>query len=163
MKHLTTEEDWFAYLDNQTSEAELSPVSAHLQSCVTCRDTVELMRTVDKSLLQAGARLRASVRISGGAIATAKEKTLSRIGNQYLSVCLGSLHLLLAPMCGVETSTRALRAAAHRVSANSPRLLDEQVWPGFVEHLHAIVATLCGEPAAQLVRQRALSLQQEAA
>ena len=31
MKHLTSEEDWFAYLDNLSSEAEPSPISAHLR------------------------------------------------------------------------------------------------------------------------------------
>ena len=121
------------------------------------------MRAVDRNLLSAGASLRASVRVDSAAIFAAKEKALARLGNQSLSLRLGSLYLLLAPMCGVETSTRAICAAAHRVSADSPRLLEERSWPGFVEHLHSIVATLCGEPAAQLVRERGMRLQQEAA
>jgi anti-sigma factor RsiW len=156
-------QDWFAYLDDFASQNENSPVAKHLQSCCTCRETVERMRSVDTSLLRAAASLRASVRVSSYAVSTAKEKALACLGNQALSLRLGSLYLLLAPMCGVETSTRAICAAAHRVSAGSPQLLEERSWPGFVEHLHTIVATLCGEPAAQLVRERALRLQQEAA
>ena len=163
MKHATTEEDWFAYLDNVSSEAEHPLIAAHVQSCAACRETVELMRTVDRTLFAAAADLRASVLLKSAALSAAKASTLSRLGNQSLSMRLGSLYLLLAPMCGVETSTRAICAAAQRVSAESPRLLEERAWPGFVEHLHAIVATLCGEPAAQLIRERALTIQQEAA
>ncbi len=163
MKHPTTEEDWFAYLDNVNSEAEHPLIAAHVESCAECQEAVELMRSVDRTLLAAAAALRANVLLKSAAISAAKASALSRLGNQSLSMRLGSLYLLLAPMCGVQTSTRAICAAAQRVSADSPRLLEERAWPGFVEHLHAIVAALCGEPAAQLVRERALSVQREAA
>jgi anti-sigma factor RsiW len=163
VKHQMNEEDWFAYLDDLTSAKESSSIATHLQSCATCRETVELMHAVDKTLLHAGARLRKTVPVPSAAISAAKEKALARLGNHTLSLRLGSLYLLLAPMCGMETSTRAICAAAHRVSADSPQFLEERSWPGFVEHLHTIVATLCGEPAAELVRERGLRLQQEAA
>jgi len=156
------EENWFAYLDNVAS-AEDSTIAAHLKSCSACRETVELMRSVDQALLDSSATLRAGVPVGNPAIAAAKEKALARLGSHSLSLRLGSLYLLLAPMCGVETSTRAICAAAYRVSAGSPRLLEDRSWLGFVEHLHSIVATLCGEPAAQLVRERGMRLQQEAA
>jgi anti-sigma factor RsiW len=163
VKHPMAAEEWFAYLDDSTSELERLRVEKHLQSCVGCRESVELLREVDYALLSAGARLRATVEVNTSAMSTAKEKVLARLGNRALSLRLGSLYLLLAPMCGMETSTRAIRAAAQRVSAGSPRSLEEHYWSVFVEHLHAIVATLCGDPAAQLVRERGLSLQQEAA
>ena len=163
MKHLTTEEDWFAYLDDNASENGNSPIARHLQSCPTCRETVLLMRTVDRMLLRASDNVRATVQVSSASVAAAKEKALARLGNHSLSLRLGSLYLLLAPMCGVETSTRAICAAAQRVSADSPQFLEEGAWPSFIENLHTIIATLCGDPAASLVRERGMRLQQEAA
>jgi hypothetical protein len=121
------------------------------------------MQGVDQALIAGAAALRFSVTVDAAAIRLAKEKALANLDNHALSLRLGSLHLLLAPMCGEETSTRAICAAAQRVSADSPRSLEERLWPGFVEHLHAIVAMLCGEPAAQLVWERGMRLQQEAA
>jgi anti-sigma factor RsiW len=163
VKHPMAAEEWFAYLDDLTSEAERLRIEKHLQSCPGCRESVDLLRDVDQAWLSAGARLRAAVHVNSSAMAAAKEKALARLGNHSLSLRLGSLYLLLAPMCGMETSTRAMRAAAQRVSADSPRSLEERSWSVFVEHLHVIVATLCGEPAAQLVRERGLSLEREAA
>jgi len=163
VKHRMTEEDWFAYLDDSTSAPERLRIEKHLHSCLSCRETLELMRAVDGALLSAAAGLRSRVTVSSAAIAEAREKALARLGDHSLSLRLGSLYLLLAPMCGVETSSRAMRAAAQRVSAASPRLLEERLWPSFVEHLHSIVATLCGEPSARLVLERGMRLQQEAA
>jgi hypothetical protein len=163
MKHPMTEDDWFHYLDDLAPEPDQLRIKRHLRTCARCRETAELMRAVEEALISTGAQLRDTVTLGTAAIAAAKDTALARLDDSSIPLRIGSLHLLLAPMCGVETSTRAIRAAAHRVSASSPGRLEERLWPGFVEHLHVIVATLCGEPAAQLVWERGMSLQQEAA
>lgn len=163
MNHWLSEEKWSDYLDGAVSEAERLSIQLHLHSCAGCRETVDLMRAVDAVMISAGASLRESVPVSASDVSSAKEKALGRLGDSDVPLRVSSLFFLLAPMCGVETSTRAIRTAVCRVSTESPRLLEERLWPGFVQHLHAIVATLCGDPAAQLILERGMRLQQEAA
>jgi hypothetical protein len=164
MNHPIAEEEWFAYLEGAMPESNRARLERHMHSCPTCQETGDLLRAVDDAMISIGASLRQSVIVSHSAIAEAKHAALTRLGgDSSMPLRLGSLYLLLAPMCGMGTSTRAIRAAAHRVSARSPQLLEERMWPGFVGHLHVIVAALCGEPAARLVSERGMSLQQEAA
>ncbi|HEY3742257.1 MAG TPA: zf-HC2 domain-containing protein [Bryobacteraceae bacterium] len=164
MKHPISDSDWIAYLeDGALPDSERKRIERHLHSCDACRETAELMRAVDDALVSAGASLRSAVPVTPAAIAIARQKTLARLGAD-LPLRLGNLYWLLVPMCGNETSARAILIASNRVSADSPWRLEERLWPGFVRHLRTIVATLCGEPAAQLVWERGMSLhQQEAA
>jgi hypothetical protein len=163
MNHPIDREEWFAYLEGSVPESGRTRIEHHLRSCPSCNETAELMRTVEDAMTLVGASLRETVTVSDASIAAAKYSALRRLGDRSMPIRLGSLYLLLAPMCGMETSTRAIRAAAHRVSAASPQFLEDRMWPGFVEQLHVIVATLCGEPAAQLVWERGMSLRGEAA
>jgi hypothetical protein len=163
MKHPISEHERFDYLDGALSDSKRASMDEHLLSCTDCRNSAELMRAVDEALIEAGASLRRTLLVRASDTRIAKQKVFAKLGDSSIPIRLGSLYLLMAPMCGEETSTRAIRAAARNVYAVSPRQLEDRLWPGFVEHLHAIVATLCGEPAAQLILKRGMSLQQEAA
>jgi anti-sigma factor RsiW len=159
MKHGMTQQEWASYLDGLTTTGQKARMEAHLSACAECRDFVERLRAVEAAIRAAAVRGRAGVALSPEQIAAARERTLARIDEGCVSIRIGALHLLLAPMCGVKTSTRAIRAAALHVSAASPRSLTEKLWPGFLNQLHGIVASLCGEPAARLVWQRGMNFE----
>ena len=163
MKHRMTNEEWTNYLDGLASAGEQTRIEAHLSACPECHDFVARSRAVERLMKSSAARLRIAHDLRPAQITAAQRRTMMRINDgSCVSVRIGALHLLLAPMCGVRTSTRAIRAAALSVSASSPRLLTEKLWPGFLNQLHLIVTSLCGEPAAQLIRQRGMSLDQGA-
>lgn len=162
MKHRMTNEEWTNYLDGLTTAEEEARIETHFSACPECHDFVARSQAVERLMKSSAARVRAVNELRPAQIAAAQEKTMARINDGCVSARIGALHLLLAPMCGVRTSTRAIRAAALGVSASSPRLLTDKLWPGFLNQLHRIVTSLCGEPAAQLIWQRGMSVDQGA-
>jgi predicted anti-sigma-YlaC factor YlaD len=157
MQHGLTDEDWGSYLEGFATPHEQARMDAHLLLCSECRDFAEQMRAVEVLMKSSARRLRSSVVLDASQIAAARDRVLPRMETSCVSMRVGTLHLLLAPMCGVKTSVRVIRAAALNVSAASPRLLTDKLWPGFLEQLQLIVASLCGEPAARLIRDRGMN------
>ena len=83
-----TEDEWFAYLDNPATAPAGLKVETHLENCPCCRETLAVMREVERALTSSAAHLRADVKVSPAAILAAKQKALARLGDHSLSIRL---------------------------------------------------------------------------
>ena len=155
MRHGSTEQEWVDYLDGFNPLDQRQEMENHLSGCIDCQCFVNRLQAVEAGLKSAALRLREELTATTpGEIAAARQRTLVIANDRCVSTRVGALYLLLVPMCGEEMSGRLIRKAARRTIAGPASCLTGQLWLGFLDQLHSIVAPLCGEPAARLVRMR---------
>ena len=159
MRHGISELEWIEYLDGSDGPDQFR-MAAHLEMCPECRGFLKRMRAVDTALSSAASRIREEIVVAPDQLAQALENSLTDARDRCVSVRIGALYLLLASMCGRETSSRAIRAAAHRILEVSPGLMRNRLWTGFLDNLQSIIAPLCGEPAARLIWERGMNWEQ---
>lgn len=159
MTHGLSRDEWIDYLDGGCTPEQRKGIEAHLMVCSDCRELAACFGTVDTTLQWFAQRLREDAAVQSEEIAAALRKTLERTGDRGVSAKIGMLYFLLASMCGEKVSGRVIRSAAHRAVTASSYSLKGELWPGFLDHLHSIVAPLCGEPAATLIRTRGMDLE----
>lgn len=131
----------------------------HIGRCRECSAISRRFEDIERELMEAVGILRESVpelEWSGERAYELwrKERPVAEPGPALnLSQRIVRLQLFLAPICGFGTAQRAMLAAAGRSTVDSIEVLTELEWPGFVQHLSAIVGALCGEPAGWLLWQ----------
>jgi Putative zinc-finger len=167
MTHLFSEEEWTDYIEGRIDDESRDRIEAHLIGCLSCWEFNERMSTATRALVASGAGMRAAFalqdrRLNAGlravfakineAEAVKRERPLRAIQQR-----LDALAAVMAPMCGSQTATKALRAAAQVSPARSLERVTEDNWPSFLTSLKTIAAVMCGETGARLVWERGQS------
>jgi anti-sigma factor RsiW len=163
MRHGITEQDWLEYLDGRAAPEERLRLEGHLRACLDCQNFVERLEAVDATMRSAALELQSRLTVTPDEITAARERTVAIASDRCVSVRIGILYLLLVPLCGEEMSGRAIRRAARCAVAASAHSTNGQLWNRFLDHLHEIIAPLCGEPVAGLIRTRGMNLERGAA
>src|SRR5882672_8142614 len=146
MTHLFSEEEWNDYLEEQIDDETRDRFEAHLIGCLSCWKFYERMANATQALRVSGAGLR-SVFAKIDEAEGAKRDQPRRVIQQRLD----ALAAVMAPMCGSQTATKALRAAAQVSHARSLERVTEDNWTSFLMSLKPIAAVMCGETGARLV------------
>lgn len=152
---------WVDYLEGALAEEQRAEMEKHLQVCEECSRLRRNVITMENRLQLAGKRLRGSFAVDQNRARQAVDTCWESIrkadaaAQNSASVLdrLTTLRAFMTPMCGSETVTRALHAAAQRIAVQSPEALTEVLWPDFLENLSSITSVLCGDPAAILVAE----------
>jgi anti-sigma factor RsiW len=167
MTHLFSEEEWTDYIDGGLDDEARDRIEAHLFGCLSCWEFYERMANATRALGASGAGMRAAFalqdrRLNAGlravfakineAEASKRERPLRAIQQR-----LDALAAVMAPMCGSQTATKALRAAAQVSPARSLERVTEDNWTSFLTSLKTIAAVMCGETGARLVWERGQS------
>jgi hypothetical protein len=161
MTHLFSEQEWNDYIEGQIDDETRDRIEAHLIGCLGCWEFYERMATATRALRASGAgmraifalqdrRLRAGLRAVFAKIDEAEAAERDR-PRRAIQQRLDALAAVMAPMCGSQTATNALRAAAQVSPARSLELVTEDNWTPFLTSLKSISAVMCGETGARLV------------
>ncbi|HEV2663834.1 MAG TPA: hypothetical protein VG324_02935 [Blastocatellia bacterium] len=164
MWRLFSEEEWTDYVEGRIAEEARDRIEAHLIGCLSCWEFHERMATATRALVASGAGMRAVFALQdrrlnaglravfakiNGAEAAKRDRPLRAIQQR-----LDALAAVMAPMCGAQTATKALRAAAQVSHARSLEHVTEDNWTSFLASLKPIAAVMCGETGARLVWER---------
>jgi len=167
MTHLFSEEEWTDYIEERIDDERRDRIEAHLIGCLSCWEFYERMATATRALVASGVGMRAAFalqdrRLNAGlravfakineAEAAKRERPLRAIQQR-----LDALAAVMAPMCGSQTATKALRAAAQVSPARSLERVTDDNWASFLTSLKTIAAVMCGETGARLVWERGQS------
>ncbi len=161
MTHLFSEEEWIDYVEGRIADETRDRIEAHLIGCLSCWEFYERMANATRALRKGGAGMRAALALPDRRLAAGLRGVFAKIneveeakGEQprhAIQRRLDALEAVMAPMCGSQTATRALRAAARVSHARSLERVTEDNWPSFLASLKAITAVMCGETGARLV------------
>lgn len=160
MKHGISEQEWEAYLEEQLTGAARDRVESHMLGCLRCWEHYERMKLATGQLHAAGAEVRRLLTLSDeqlqaglrGVFARIRAAQSGRTPQTEIGQRLEFLAVIMAPMCGSLTASRALRAAAHSSPARSLECVTPDNWEPFMESLTSIATVMCGDTGAHLVR-----------
>ena len=133
----------------------------HLRACEECNHLRRNVMAMENQLQLAGKRLKDSFPANQDRAQKAAQSCLEGIHKMEeasqtsapVLERLTTLRAFMTPLCGSETVSRALCAAAQRTAVRSPEVLTELLWPDFLENLSTITSVLCGDPTAMLVSE----------
>ncbi|HQR35098.1 MAG TPA: hypothetical protein PLK30_20340 [Blastocatellia bacterium] len=162
MIHGFTEKDWNDYVEGLTDDQTRDRIEAHLIGCFSCWEMYEQMAETTTALRSSGDILRGIFALQDqqlhdglrAVFARIKEETPvdSAAHSREVRARLNFLEAVLAPMCGSQTASKALRAAALTTSASTPDFVTIENWEPFLERLTSFATVMCGETGANLVR-----------
>ena len=159
MNHKYSQQEWIDYLEGDLAPRQREEMDQHLQACDKCSRFYQNMLEVEGKLRFAAQRQRESLRISEARARQAADACILQMPKTGTQVSpavrrkLTTLENFMSPICGSETTARAMHVAAHRTSVASPEVIGEVLWEDFLENLSSVAGMLCGEPAANLILQ----------
>jgi hypothetical protein len=161
MTHLFSEEEWNDYIEGRTDNEARDRIEAHLIGCLSCWEFHERMATATRALVASGAGMRAVFALQDRRLNAGLRAVFAKINEaeaaerdrplRAIQQRLDALAAVMAPMCGSQTATKALRAAAQVSPACSLERVTEDNWTSFLASLKTIAAVMCGETGARLV------------
>ena len=167
MTHLFSEEEWTDYIEGRIDDERRDRIEAHLIGCLSCWEFYERMATATRALVASGAGMRAAFALQDRRLNAGLRAVFAKISEaeaakrdqplRAIQQKLDALAAVMAPMCGSQTATKALRAAAQGSPACSLELVTEDNWASFLMSLKTIAAVMCGETGARLVWERGQS------
>ena len=167
MTHLFSEEQWNDYIEGRIDDETRDRIEAHIIGCLSCWEFHERMANATRALVVCGAGLRAAFALQDRRLNAGMRAVFAKINEseaakhdqplRAIQQRLDALAAVMAPMCGSQTATKALRAAAQVSPACSLDRVTEDNWPSFLTSLKTIAAVMCGETGARLVWERGQS------
>ena|SRR5437899_1986630 len=161
MTHLFSEEEWNDYIEGDVDDETRDRFEAHLIGCLSCWKFYERMANATEALRTSGAGMRAIFALQDRQLSAGLRGVFAKIDEaesaereeprRLIQQRLDTLAAVMAPMCGSQTATRALRAAARVSRARSLESVTEDNWTSFLTSLKPIAAVMCGETGARLV------------
>ncbi|HZF39176.1 MAG TPA: zf-HC2 domain-containing protein [Blastocatellia bacterium] len=161
MTHLFSEEEWNDYLEEQIDDETRDRFEAHLIGCLSCWKFYERMANATQALRVSGAGMRSVFALQDRQLSAGLRGVFAKIDEaegakrdqprRVIQQRLDALAAVMAPMCGSQTATKALRAAAQVSHARSLERVTEDNWTSFLMSLKPIAAVMCGETGARLV------------
>jgi hypothetical protein len=167
MTHLFSEEQWNDYIEGRIDDETRDRIEAHIIGCLSCWEFHERMATATRALVVCGAGMRAAFALQDRRLNAGLRAVFAKINEveaaksdqplRAIQQRLDALAEVMAPMCGSQTATKALRAAAQVSPACSLERVTEDNWTSFLASLNTIAAVMCGETGARLVWERGQS------
>jgi len=161
MTHLFSEEEWNDYIEGEVDDETRDRFEAHLIGCLSCWKFYERMANATAALRTSGAGMRAIFALQDRQLSAGLRGVFAKIDEteaaereeprRLIQQRLDALAAVMAPMCGSQTATRALSAAARVSRARSLESVTEDNWTSFLTSLKPIAAVMCGETGARLV------------
>jgi hypothetical protein len=161
MTHLFSEEEWNDYIEGDVDDETRDRFEAHLIGCLSCWKFYERMANATEALRTSGAGMRAIFALQDRQLSAGLRGVFAKIDEaesaereeprRLIQQRLDALAAVMAPMCGSQTATRALRAAARVSRARSLESVTEDNWTSFLTSLKPIAAVMCGDTGARLV------------
>jgi hypothetical protein len=161
MTHLFSEEEWNDYIEGQIDDETRDRIEAHLIGCLGCWEFYERMANATRALRVNGAGMRAVFALQDRQLSAGLRGVFAKIDEaeaakrdqprRVIQQRLDALAAVMAPMCGSQTATKALRAAAQVSHARSLERVTEDNWTSFLASLKPIAAVMCGETGARLI------------
>lgn len=153
--HGLTDQDWIDYFDAAMGPEARDRLEAHMIGCELCWEFHDRMVRTRERLHASAERAREGVPLEDSEVNRALVATLGRLRGAAPSTAvrarLEDLTAVMAPMCGVQTTSNALRAAALSSPARSLDAVNSDNWEPFLTSLTSIAAVMCGETGAHLV------------
>jgi anti-sigma factor RsiW len=164
MTHLFSEEEWNDYIEGEGDDETRDRFEAHLIGCLSCWKFYERMAKATQALRVNGAGMRAVFALQDRHLSAGLRGVFAKIDEaeaakrdqprRIIQQRLEALAAVMAPMCGSQTATNALRAAAKVSHARSLERVTEDNWTSFLTSLKRIADVMCGETGARLVWER---------
>ena len=161
MTHLFSEEEWNDYIEGEVDDETRDRFEAHLIGCLSCWNFYERMANATEALRTGGAGMRAIFALQDRQLSAGLRGVFAKIDEaeaaerdaprRLIQQRLDALAEVMAPMCGSQTATRALSAAARVSRARSLESVTEDNWTSFLTSLKPIASVMCGETGARLV------------
>jgi hypothetical protein len=161
MTHLFSEEEWNDYIEGEIDDETRDRFEAHLIGCLSCWRFYQRMANATQALRVSGAGMRAVFALQDRQLSSALRGVFAKIDeaeaakrdqpHRLIQQRLDALAAVMAPMCGSQTATKALRAAAQVSHARSLDRVTEDNWTSFLTSLKPIADVMCGETGARLV------------
>lgn len=155
--HGLTDQEWIDYFDGVMEPEARDRLEAHLIGCELCWEFHDRMARTGERLRAAAERTRESLPFGDAQLHQALGSALGRLRGgaarppASVRARLDDLTAVMAPMCGVQTTSQALRAAALSSPARSLDAVTSDNWEPFLASLTSIAAVMCGETGAHLV------------
>ena len=167
MRRLFSEEQWNDYIEGRIDDETRDRIEAHIIGCLSCWEFHERMANATRALVVCGAGMRAAFALQDRRLNAGLRAVFAKINEseaakrdqplRAIQQRLDALAAVMAPMCGSQTATKALRAAAQVSPACSLERVTEDNWTSFLASLNTIAAVMCGETGARLVWERGQS------
>lgn len=161
MTHLFSEEEWNDYIEGEVDDEARDRFEAHLIGCLSCWKFYQRMANATHALRVNGAGMRAVFALQDRQLSSSLRGVFAKIDEaeaakrdqprRQIQQRLDALAAVMAPMCGSQTATKALRAAAKVSPARSLERVTEDNWTSFLTSLKPIADVMCGETGARLV------------
>jgi hypothetical protein len=161
MTHLFSEEEWNDYIEGEVDDEMRDRFEAHLIGCLSCWKFYQRMANATHALRVSGAGMRAVFALQDRQLSSGLRGVFAKLDEaeaakreqprRQIQQRLDALAAVMAPMCGSQTATKALRAAAKVSPARSLERVTEDNWTSFLTSLKPIADVMCGETGARLV------------
>jgi Putative zinc-finger len=161
MTHLFSEEEWNDYIEGEVDDETRDRFEAHLIGCLSCWKFYQRMANATQALRVNGAGMRAVFALQDRQLSSGLRGVFAKLDEaeaakrdqprRQIQQRLDTLAAVMAPMCGSQTATKALRAAAKVSPARSLERVTEDNWTSFLTSLKPIADVMCGETGARLV------------
>jgi transcriptional regulator with AAA-type ATPase domain len=162
MIHGFAEDEWNDYIEGFADEPTRDRIEAHLIGCLSCWELHEQMSQTTAALRSSSEILRSVFALQDqqledglrAVFAQIKQETQSETSSQSSEVRarLIFLEAILARMCGAQTASKALRAAAKAAPTSKLNVLTSENWEPFLEQLTSFATVMCGDTGANLIR-----------
>ena len=161
MKHGFTEEEWEDYLAGQTSEQSRQRIDAHLVGCSHCWQRYQDESPAILALVAAAREAKEKLVVSDErlhsmlAVVMSNAAGLDDVSTTPVEIRSG-LHFLraiLVPVFGPKAAQCAMVLAANGSASRPLERMTLESWSTFVERLAAIIAIICGDVFAALIRE----------
>ena len=162
MIHGFTEKDWNDYVEGLTDNQTRDRIEAHLIGCFSCWEMHEQMAEATAALRSSGDILRRAFALQDHQLHDGLREVFARIKegtsgdsdghSREVRARLNFLEAVLTPMCGSQTASKALRAAADAIPANKLNFVTTENWEPFLERLTSFATVMCGDTGANLIR-----------
>jgi hypothetical protein len=161
MTHLFSEEEWNDYIEGEVDDETRDRFEAHLIGCLSCWKFYQRMANATEALRVNGAGMRSVFALQDRQLSAGLRAVFAKIDEaeaaerdqprHVIQQRLDALAAVMAPMCGSQTATNALRAAARVSHARTLDRVTEDNWTSFLTSLKPIADVMCGETGARLV------------
>lgn len=162
MIHGFAEKDWNDYVEGTADDQTRDRIEAHLIGCFRCWEMYEQLSQTTGALRSSGEILRGVLSLQDQQLHDGLCAVFARIQQETpfdsdsrpheVQVRLNFLEAVLAPMCGSQTASKALRAAAKAIPSSKLNIVTTENWEPFLERLASFATVMCGETGANLVR-----------
>ena len=162
MIHGFAEKDWNDYVEGTTDDQTRDRIEAHLIGCFRCWEMYERLSQATGALRSSGEMLRGVFALQDQQLHDGLRAVFARIKQETPLVSQGQSHevqarlnfleAILAPMCGAQTASKALHAAAKAIPYSKLNIVTTENWEPFLERLTSFATVMCGDTGANLVR-----------